>query len=66
LGRGDEELASWFRQPRAIEAVEAECADIAKVSLGKRDLWTAAVLVFLQVAWMTALLVGAVFVIRLA
>jgi hypothetical protein len=65
LGRGDEELASWFRQRPAIEAVEEGGADVVRGEPAGGDLWRAGLLVFLEVAWLTALLVGAVFLFRL-
>jgi len=58
-------LASWFRQRPAIEAVEDESAEMVRGEAARGELWRAGLLVFLEVGWLTALLVGAVFLFRL-
>jgi len=65
LGRGDEELASWFRQRPASEVVEEESAEMVRSEAARGELLRAGLLVSLEVAWLTALLVGAVFLFRL-
>ena len=59
-------MASWFKQRPPIEAVQAETAETVHVETVSGDLWTAALVVALEIAWMVALMVGAVFLIRLA
>jgi len=58
-------LASSFRQRPAIEAVEEEAAEMVRGEAARGELWRAGLLVFLEVGWLTGLLVGAVFLFRL-
>jgi hypothetical protein len=66
LSRGDDELASWFKQRPPADVVEAKPMEAVKVETVSGDLWTGAFLVAVEIAWMAALMVGAVFLIRLA
>jgi hypothetical protein len=59
-------LASWFKQRPRPEVVEADTVEAVKVETVSGDLWTEAFLVAVEIAWMAALMVGAVFLIRLA